>query len=110
MGAVSFEARSLRSLAPQDDGVRLELLFCAMRRLLQVDGLVAAILVELRAPYPVRPLMLGRTEADARAQAHVEVAHAFQRVDQILRVELPPGEPQAFQQHATHDVAFERYV
>ena len=34
--------------------------------LLQIDGLVAAILVELGAPYFVRALMLGWTEADGR--------------------------------------------
>ena len=33
-------------------------------RLLQIDGLVAAVLVELGAPYFVRALVLGWTEAD----------------------------------------------
>ena len=34
--------------------------------LLQIDGLVSAVLVELGAPYFVRALMLGWTEADGR--------------------------------------------
>jgi hypothetical protein len=46
-------------------------------RLLQIDGLVAAVLVELGAPYFVRALMLGWTEADERPQTHVEITHGF---------------------------------
>jgi hypothetical protein len=45
--------------------------------LLQIDGLVAAVLVELGAPYLVRALMLGWTEADGRPQPHVEITHGF---------------------------------
>src|SRR5262249_59196288 len=45
--------------------------------LLQIDGLVAAGLVELGAPYLVRALMLGWTKADGRSQPHVEIAHCF---------------------------------
>ena len=45
--------------------------------LLQIDGLVAAVLVELSAPYLVRALMLGWTEADGRSQPHVEITHGF---------------------------------
>ena len=36
--------------------------------LLQINGLVAAVLVELCAPYLVQALMLGWTEADGRSQ------------------------------------------
>jgi beta-phosphoglucomutase-like phosphatase (HAD superfamily) len=45
--------------------------------LLQIDGLVAAVLVELGAPYFVQALVLGWTEADGRPQPHVEIAHGF---------------------------------
>jgi cytochrome c len=45
--------------------------------LLQIDGLVSAVLVELGAPYLVRALMLGWTEADGRSQPHVEITHCF---------------------------------
>jgi hypothetical protein len=45
--------------------------------LLQIDGLVAAALVELGAPYFVRALMLGWPEADERPQTHVEITHGF---------------------------------
>lgn len=46
-------------------------------RLLQIDGLVAAVLVELGAPYFVRALVLGWTEADERPETHVEITHGF---------------------------------
>ena len=45
--------------------------------LLQIDGLVAAVLVELGAPHFVRALMLGGTEADGRPETHVEITHGF---------------------------------
>src|SRR5262249_32743990 len=45
--------------------------------LLQIDGLVAAVLVELGAPYFVRALMLGWTKADGRSQPHVEITHGL---------------------------------
>jgi hypothetical protein len=45
--------------------------------LFQIDGLVAAVFVELRAPYLVRALMLGWTEADGRSQPHVEIPHGL---------------------------------
>jgi len=46
-------------------------------RLLQIDGLVATVLVELGAPDLVRALMLGWPEADGRSQSHVEITHRF---------------------------------
>ena len=45
--------------------------------LLQIDGLVAAILVELGAPHFVRALVLGWTEADERPETHVEITDGF---------------------------------
>src|SRR5262245_35914140 len=45
--------------------------------LLQIDGLVAAVLVELGTPDLVRALMLGWTEADGGSQPHVEITHCF---------------------------------
>jgi len=45
--------------------------------LLQIDGLVAAVLVELGAPYFVRALVLGWTEADGRPDTHIEVTQGF---------------------------------
>ena len=59
--------------------------------LLQIDGLVTAVLVELSAPYLMQALMLGWTKADGCSKPHVEITHCFERFDQLLGVELPTG-------------------
>jgi hypothetical protein len=76
--------------------------------LLQVDRLVVSLRIELRAPHLVRALMVRRPEADERSEPHVEVADAFQAIDQLLSVGPGTGAPQPFQQQAAIDVAFER--
>jgi len=42
--------------------------------LLQIDGLVVPMVIELGAPYFVGALVLALTEADERAEAHVVIA------------------------------------
>src|SRR5262249_16914458 len=61
--------------------------------LLQIDRFVVSLRVELSAPDLVRALMLRRPEADERAEAHVEVADAFQAIDQLLSVRLGTSAP-----------------
>ena len=46
-------------------------------RLLQIDRLVAAVVVKLGTPYLVGALMVAWTEVDWRPQTHVEIAQRF---------------------------------
>ena len=46
-------------------------------RLLQIERLVAAVVVKLGTPYLVRALMVAWTEVDWRPQTHVEIAQRF---------------------------------
>jgi hypothetical protein len=45
--------------------------------LLQIDGLVVPLVVELSGPYFVRTLVFALTEADECPKTHVKIAQAF---------------------------------
>jgi hypothetical protein len=61
--------------------------------LLQIDGLIVAAPVELRAPYFVHSLMLGPTVVNRRAKSQIQVPQPLQCVHQVLGVELRPSAP-----------------
>jgi hypothetical protein len=66
--------RRARPAAPAWAGPRLLIgKPLALPCLLQIDGLVAAVLVELGAPHFVRALVFGWAEADGRPETHVEI-------------------------------------
>src|SRR4051812_25288882 len=54
----------------------------------EVDRLVVARLVQLRAPDLVRSLVLAEAVGDAGADPEIEVVDRLERFDQLLRVEL----------------------
>src|SRR6185503_16209642 len=76
--------------------------------LLQVDLLIAAVLVDLGAPDAVRGLMLVATEVDRGAKPEVEPAQALEAVDQLLGVEPRTGALESLDQHAGGHKALER--
>src|SRR5260370_27322387 len=88
----------------------LSLSSSSLSGLLQIDSLVAAVFVELGAPYLVRALMPGWTEADGCPQPHIEITHCFERFNQLLGVELPAGTFKPLQQQTARHAAFQRHV
>src|SRR5215471_14411574 len=78
------------------------------RALLQLDWLIAAVGVELRAPHLVQALVLGAAEIHHRSEPEIKVAQALEPIHQALGVELRPGPFQAFDQDVGGDVALER--
>ena len=56
--------------------------------LLQVNGLIAPVLIELRTPHLVHALMLGFAESHGRPEPNVEVAEIFESLHQSFGVEL----------------------
>src|SRR4051812_35575283 len=65
--------------------------FALLRLLLEFDRLIRAGLVHRRAPDLVRGLVLGPAETERRAEAQIQIAGVFQRVDQPFGVELRAG-------------------
>src|ERR1700722_11402288 len=56
------------------------------RGLPQIDGLIMASLVQLRAPHLMRTLVLVRTESYRRTQSQVEIMHSLEFVDEFFCV------------------------
>ena len=68
--------------APVDDAVTSDNADHAFRsKLLQVDGLIMAGLVELCTPHLVYALMLGSAEGHGRPEPNVEVVKIFEGLD-----------------------------
>src|SRR5437667_8488084 len=60
-------------------------------KLFKLDGLVLSILIKRRTPDLVRSLMFGAAKVERRSKTQIQVAHALQRVDELLGVERRSG-------------------
>src|SRR5690348_11398898 len=76
----------------------------------EIDDLIMADVVELRAPNLVRALVLHRPERDWRPGAEVEIANRLQRVHQPLVVELAPRTAQSLHQYPGRQVTLQRNI
>ena len=56
--------------------------------LLQIYGLIVAVVIELGAPYFVGALVIALTEADGCPETDIEIAQVFQSVNQRLGIGL----------------------
>jgi len=59
--------------------------------LLELEGLVLALVVDGRAPDLVRGLVLGAAVAEGSPETQVEIARVLERIDQLFSVELRAG-------------------
>src|SRR5208337_5354279 len=80
------------------------------RRLLQIDGLIMASLVQLRAPHLMRTLVPVQTESHRRAQSQVEIMRSLEFVDEFFRVYVASDPLDSLGENVGVDVTFERNV
>ena len=58
--------------------------------LLQVNGLITAVLVELCSPHFVHALVLGSTEGHWCSESNVQVLEIFESLNELFGIEIRP--------------------
>jgi hypothetical protein len=72
------------------------------RRLLQIDGLKLAGLVQLRPRHLMRTLVVVWTEGDRRAQSQVEIMHSLKFLDEFFCVYIAADPPDSLSECGLH--------
>src|SRR3954464_1086512 len=78
--------------------------------LFQLNRVEVTAFIQLSAPYLVRCLMFRGTDIQDGAKPHIEIAHFFQSIDQLLGIQLWSNALQAFNQYLGSYVALKGHI
>ena len=91
-GEEALQYRFPRHPSPYDLGARDAGFFPIAGKplLLQVNGLITAVLVELCSPHFVHALVLGSTEGHWCSESKVQVLEIFESLNELFGIEIRP--------------------